>query len=193
MTYQEANHISIKDYLKSLGILPAVDKYYYGMYHSPFRQDDTPSFKVDYGVNLWCDFGTGEGGSLIDLVMKQHGCNAYGAICRLEQYSSGNSFSFQRKEVSERIQHERKQPTSPIDIRKIQPLQNPALMKWQRTMCRKCITVSVTSLILRLLSRTMPEVTNFAIHVSRGVHHPKTSHTYGSQAKRTIAVLFSRE
>ena len=29
MTYQEANHISIKDYLKSLGILPAVDKYYY--------------------------------------------------------------------------------------------------------------------------------------------------------------------
>ena len=99
MTYQEANHISIKDYLKSLGILPAVDKYYYGMYHSPFRQDGTPSFKVDYGVNLWCDFGTGEGGSLIDLVMKQHGCNAYGAICRLEQYSSGNSFSFQGKEV----------------------------------------------------------------------------------------------
>lgn len=133
MTYQEANHISIKDYLKSLGILPAVDKYYYGMYHSPFRQDGTPSFKVDYGVNLWCDFGTGEGGSLIDLVMKQHGCNAYGAICRLEQYSSGNSFSFQGKEVSERIQHERKQPTSPIDIRKIQPLQNPALMDYLRS------------------------------------------------------------
>lgn len=38
---------------------------------APLRQDNTPSFKVDYGVNLWCDFGTGEGGSLIDLVMKQ--------------------------------------------------------------------------------------------------------------------------
>lgn len=133
MTYQEANHISIKDYLKSLGILPAVDKYYYGMYHSPFRQDDTPSFKVDYGVNLWCDFGTGEGGSLIDLVMKQHECNAYGAICRLEQYSSGNSFSFQGKEVSEKNQHERKQPTSPIEIRKIQPLQNPALINYLKS------------------------------------------------------------
>ena len=60
MTYQEANSISIKDYLESLGILPVVDKLYYGMY-SPLRQDDTPSFKVDYGVNLWCDFGTGEG------------------------------------------------------------------------------------------------------------------------------------
>ena len=53
MTYQEANNISIKDYLESLGILPVVDKLYYGMYHSPFRQDDTPSLKVDYGVNLW--------------------------------------------------------------------------------------------------------------------------------------------
>ena len=59
MTYQEANSISIKDYLESLGILPVVDKLYYDMYHSPLRQDDTPSFKVDYGVNLWCDFGTG--------------------------------------------------------------------------------------------------------------------------------------
>ena len=46
MTYQEANNINIKDYLESLGILPVVDKLYYGMYHSPFRQDDTPSFKV---------------------------------------------------------------------------------------------------------------------------------------------------
>ena len=60
MTYQEANSISIKDYLESLGILPVVDKLYYGMYHSPLRQDDKPSFKVDYGVNLWCDFGTGD-------------------------------------------------------------------------------------------------------------------------------------
>ena len=103
MTYQEANSISIKDYLESLGILPVVDKLYYGMYHSPLRQDDTPSFKVDYGVNLWCDFGTGEGGSLIDLVMKQYGCNAYGAISRLEQdYYSANTFSFQGKNIPEK-------------------------------------------------------------------------------------------
>ena len=136
MTYQEANNISIKDYLESLGILPVVDKLYYGMYHSPFRQDDTPSLKVDYGVNLWCDFGTGEGGSLIDLVMKQHSCNAYGAISRLEQgYYSANTFSFQGKSISERnaAKEEKKQLASPIEIRKIQPLQNPALMDYLRS------------------------------------------------------------
>lgn len=136
MTYQEANSISIKDYLESLGILPVVDKLYYGMYHSPLRQDDTPSFKVDYGVNLWCDFGTGEGGSLIDLVMKQHGCNAYGAISRLEQgYYSANTFSFQGKSISERnaSREEKKKATSPIEIRKIQSLQNPALINYLKS------------------------------------------------------------
>ena len=136
MTYQEANSISIKDYLESLGILPVVDKLYYGMYHSPLRQDDTPSLKVDYGVNLWCDFGTGEGGSLIDLVMKQYGCNAYGAISRLEQgYYSGNTFSFQGKNITERnpAREERKRPASPIEIRKIQPLQNPALINYLKS------------------------------------------------------------
>lgn len=90
------------------------------MYHSPLRQDDTPSLKVDYGVNLWCDFGTGEGGSLIDLVMKQYGCNAYGAISRLEQdYYSANTFSFQGKNIPEKnpAREERKRPASPVEIR----------------------------------------------------------------------------
>ena len=130
MTYKEANNISIKDYLQSSGIQPAVEKPYYGMYCSPFREDNMPSFKVDYNVNLWHDFGTGEGGTLIDLVMKQHGCNAYGAICRLEQ-GNGNSFSFHGKELSART--EKKEPASPIEIRKIQPLQNPALMDYLRS------------------------------------------------------------
>ena len=96
MTYKEANNISIKDYLNSFGIQPVTEKGSYGMYRSPLREDNTPSFKVDYNVNLWCDYGTGEGGTLIDLVMKQHGCNAYGAICRLEQGNTA-SFSFHRE------------------------------------------------------------------------------------------------
>ncbi|GAB6864764.1 hypothetical protein JCM10556A_14410 [Bacteroides acidifaciens] len=64
MTYKEANNISIKDYLNSLGIQPVTEKGSYGMYRSPLREDNTPSFKVDYNANLWCDYGTGEGGTL---------------------------------------------------------------------------------------------------------------------------------
>ena len=113
MTYQEANSISIKDYLESLGILSVVDKLYYGMYHSPLRQDDTPSFKVDYGVNLWCDFGTGEGGSLIDLVMKQYGCNAYGAISDWNRTITPPILSFKGKISPKRIRQGRKGSDQP--------------------------------------------------------------------------------
>lgn len=97
------------------------------MYRSPLREDNTPSFKVDYNANLWCDYGTGEGGTLIDLVMKQHQCNAYGAICRLEQGDTA-SFSFHGKELPER--DTKRQAASPIEIRRIQPLQNPALIRY---------------------------------------------------------------
>ena len=127
MTYKEANNISIKDYLNFLGIQPVTEKGSYGMYRSPLREDNTPSFKVDYNANLWCDYGTGEGGTLIDLVMKQNGCNAYGAICRLEQGSTA-SFSFHGKDLPER--DTKRQAASPIEIRRIQPLQNPALMRY---------------------------------------------------------------
>ena len=48
MNYKEINSYPIEDYLKELGITPAKEHAYYGMYHSPFREDKTPSFKVDY-------------------------------------------------------------------------------------------------------------------------------------------------
>ena len=37
MTYKEANNISIKDYLNSLGIQPVTEKGSYGMYRSLLR------------------------------------------------------------------------------------------------------------------------------------------------------------
>lgn len=206
MTYQEANNINIKDYLESLGILPVVDKLYYGMYHSPFRQDDTPSFKVDYGVNLWCDFGTGEGGSLIDLVMKQHGCNAYGAISRLEHgYYSADTFSFQGKNITERnlAREERKRPASPVEIRSIQPLQNPALTNYLKSRgiapevaadyVQEMYYRVMESHFLHSLSRTMQEGMNYAIPVTKAAPLPKTLHAYSLQEKGTMPVSCSRD
>lgn len=41
-----------------------------GMYYSPFRDEKTPSFHIDEAANTWYDFGTHEGGGLIDFVCK---------------------------------------------------------------------------------------------------------------------------
>lgn len=87
MNIEEIKTISIRAYLKSLGILPQREYSHSGVYFSPFRSEKTPSFKVDYNRNLWIDYGTGEGGSIIDLIMKINGCDFYTAVKHLR---SGN-------------------------------------------------------------------------------------------------------
>lgn len=56
MDAKAINKFPIREYLAARGIHPAKDRGYYGLYHSPLREDHTPSFKVDYEQNLWYDF-----------------------------------------------------------------------------------------------------------------------------------------
>jgi hypothetical protein len=91
---------------------PAKEHGYYGMYHSPFRDDRDASMKVDYNKNLWIDYGTNEGGTLIDLVMRIENCSNGEAMRLLEQKLSGTvSFSFHgnntpnRKEAEPEMEH----------------------------------------------------------------------------------------
>ena len=135
----EANAISIKQYLSENGIQPAKDRGYYGMYHSPFREDHNASLKVDYNQNVWHDFGTGEGGGLIDLVMKMENCSFHEAISKLERkygradvgmYQTVNiltsNFSFHRKNPDSDL----KSPESAITLQNVQPISNPALIEY---------------------------------------------------------------
>lgn len=87
-TYNEANKISIKAYLASKGIHPVKDHGYYGMYRSPFREDNNASLKVDYNKNLWIDFGSNDGGTMIDLVMRINNCSLNEAMQELNRYNS---------------------------------------------------------------------------------------------------------
>ena len=115
----DIKNISIKQFLSEQGISPKQERAGYGMYLSPFRAETAPSFKVDYNKNLWYDFGSGEGGSIIDLVMKLDGCTINEAIAKLEN----GSFSFHRIEPIE--------PTnSTLQIQSVQPLQNHHLINY---------------------------------------------------------------
>ena len=55
------------------------------MYRSPFREDSNASLKVDYNKNLWYDFGTNDGGTMIDFVIRMDRCSAQEAVRTLEQ------------------------------------------------------------------------------------------------------------
>lgn len=132
MALSEIKHISIREYLKNMGILPKKDFGYYGMYLCPFREDQNASFKVDYRQNIWYDFGTNEGGSIIDLVMKLDNCTFHEAATRLENDIAGNclsSFSFHRDNTLDKRKHN--EPA--IAVLDIRPISHSKLIDWVNT------------------------------------------------------------
>lgn len=128
--YNELNRISIKKYLASKGIYPTKEHGYYGMYRSPFREETNASMKVDYAKNLWHDFGTNDGGTMIDLVMRINNCSLKEAIDELNRYNSTsvNQYNNTTAPKSESFSFH----GSGIIVQKAQPITNPALINYLR-------------------------------------------------------------
>lgn len=125
----DINRFPIREYLAGLNIYPAKDRGYYGMYHSPFRQDNDASMKVDYDKNLWMDFGTNEGGTLIDLVMRIENCSNGEAMRMLEQRLPETlPFSFQGNEPG--LNREPDKQNSGIRVTEVKELCSPALLDY---------------------------------------------------------------
>lgn len=53
-------------------------------YCSPFRPEKKPSFKITIDKNTWYDFGIGEGGTVIDFLMKFKNTNVSGVLVYLD-------------------------------------------------------------------------------------------------------------
>lgn len=122
------NTFPIREYLAGLNIYPVKDRGYYGMYHSPFREDKDASMKVDYNKNLWIDYGSNDGGTLIDLVMRMENCSNGEAMRILEQrFSETPSFSFHGNNTPE--SKEAKQEST-IRITGVVPLSSPPLIDY---------------------------------------------------------------
>ncbi|WP_028896754.1 toprim domain-containing protein [Prevotella sp. HUN102] len=112
--YYDLQHIKaipIADYLHACGIEPAKRYNGYALYHAPYREDPNASLKVDFRQNLWHDYGTSQGGSIIDLVMRMQGCSAYEAMAHLaeEKATTLAPSSFHREAHTERKRNEQRQ------------------------------------------------------------------------------------
>ena len=103
--------IPIGDYLHACGIEPAKCYNGYALYHAPYREDPNASLKVDFRQNLWHDYGTSQGGSIIDLVMRIRGCSAYEAMAHLVEGKATTlaPFPFHREAHTERKRNEQRQ------------------------------------------------------------------------------------
>ncbi len=126
MTINEIKQdISIMAYLKMQGINPAKTHNGYALYKSPFRDEKTASFKVDYLQNLWYDFGSGEGGSIIDLVMKMQQCNFIQAKQFLQKQINQNIETYQHPYISTNASIS---VNNSLSVTAVQPLENPKLL-----------------------------------------------------------------
>lgn len=67
MNISEAKQVRIVDFLKRLGHHAQYVRSEQYWYLSPFRQENTPSFKVNDRLNEWYDFGAATGGDLVEL------------------------------------------------------------------------------------------------------------------------------
>ena len=131
----DLKNISIRDFLARWGILPKYEHNGYGMYLSPLRDERTPSFKVDYVQNLWYDFGLGEGGTLLTLVMRLERCDSREAVRRLQNGEKGNagvaslSLGIYKRPAIERFSPVVRPATVPtLRILSDAPLRHPALV-----------------------------------------------------------------
>ena len=86
LSISEAKEIDMVHFLSDLGYEPAKVRNNDYWYHSPLRNEKTPSFKVNRKLNRWYDHGSGKGGNLVDFAMMYHGCT----ISDLLQSLNGN-------------------------------------------------------------------------------------------------------
>jgi len=127
MDCEKARNIDIVSTLAKLGHFPVRKTEKEAWFLSPFRTETQASFKVSLKKNYWIDFGTFEGGSTIDLIMKMHNCSVREALERL----SGNigHFSFHRRPNPTKTEHR----ANPIEIIQEKEIKHRALETYLRS------------------------------------------------------------
>ncbi|WAC11240.1 toprim domain-containing protein [Dyadobacter pollutisoli] len=116
MTCEQAREIPIVELLKHCHIHPSYVRGQDHWYISPFREEKTPSFKVNAKLNMYYDHGNGQGGDIIDLGRALFRCDTKAL---LEKLGSG-FFSFQPQHFKETGSHMRRDVTQAPDQPAIQ-------------------------------------------------------------------------
>lgn len=116
-----AKQISIIRFLKENGLYPKKSNGINYWYFSPFRNEKTPSFKVNTALNVWFDYGIGVGGTIIDLGIKLYNCSIPEFLEKLTSFN----FSFQQQLLKKEKAVENK-----MEIIEIKKLSNVNLINY---------------------------------------------------------------
>lgn len=125
---------SIVDYLQQHGCSPQHIRGNAYWYCSPFRNEQTASFKVNTERNQWYDFATGEHGDIIDLVCILQHCSIAEAMKHLSSASNTSavnsstpvapSFSFGGTSIPTTS------PAHHMELISVKPITHPKLLQY---------------------------------------------------------------
>jgi hypothetical protein len=126
MNCEQVNKTDMVDYLYSLNFKPDKVRNYDYWYFSPFRNERTPSFKVDRNLNVWYDHAEGKGGNLVDFGITYFNCSTH-QFLHIFSSQFDPSFSFH----PHRIAGEKKEiSNSKIHVLSDRPLKSEFLLNY---------------------------------------------------------------
>ncbi|MDU1891965.1 MAG: CHC2 zinc finger domain-containing protein [Dysgonomonas sp.] len=129
MNTTQIKSIKITDYLYNKGIQPKQIKGADYWYISPYREEKTPSFKVNNDLNVWYDYGTGQGGNIIDLIMRMYNLNSVTEV--LSYFNNSQQMIIPQKQPNSfSFDQQRESASTGITILKVLPLTNRALLEY---------------------------------------------------------------
>lgn len=120
MNCSEANNMDLVELLTKHNYFPVKENKNEAWYFSPFRNENTASFRINKRTNRWWDYGEGSGKTAVDLMVKLKNFTVIETL----DYLDNNSFSFHQQKVFKRIKKEKCVITS------IQEIQNSALINY---------------------------------------------------------------
>ena len=83
MNIAQTKQIDIVDFLKAIGCFPTKETACAAWFRAPYREDMTPSFKVNKNRNIWYDFGLARSGDIIDLGILIYHTNDISRVLKL--------------------------------------------------------------------------------------------------------------
>ena len=144
MDLEKIRNKSIVEYLAVLGIKPARESGRSFVYYSPWRDEIEPSLHVFKKDNKFKDFGSGERGTVIDLVMRLRSTDFKGA---LQILSNGEIFSLPEFEKPT------KPPPKGIEIVSVNELHSDSLIAY---LDKRCIPLDLARLYLKQIEFRFP-------------------------------------
>jgi hypothetical protein len=123
LSCEMANQMDMVDYLSTIGLEPKTIKGNEFWYISPFREENSASFKIDRKLNRWYDHGEGKGGKLVDFAVAYYHCSVGELLRKLNS-------DLKLPTPEKRAANFKPEESNHIKVTGVVPLNNPALLQY---------------------------------------------------------------